>query len=262
MNFPAYTAALLMLLAVPALAETPATPPPASPAPAAAEPPAPPAAAPVSVTPGTATPGTATPGAAAALGTAAQATLANFVTQPDYQAAIIATGKGQVEHVPGTCPAAKFQATGEVGVLAPVRFNKGKPASGAWSEKISVTGCGALRMLNVLTIAHPEGDPVHIAMMPGDTRTDPLMQKTALQYAQAVAVRAAPRNCKEQAFVDTKFEGFTGLPNPEVRDGRDGRAWEETWTVSACGTLYDIHLLFAPNANGTELRGSNPVKRS
>jgi hypothetical protein len=247
MTFSAYIAALLMLLAVPAWAETPAVPPAAAPAPATTESnPPPAAAAPISTAP------TA----------AAQTTLANFVTRPDYQAAIIATGKGQAEHAPGTCPAAKFQATGEVNVLAPVRFNNGKPISGAWSEKIATTGCGALRTLNVLTVAHAEGDPVHIAMMPGDTHTDPLMQKTALQYAQAVAVRAAPRGCKEQAFVDTQFDGYTGLPNPEVRDGRDGRAWEETWTVSACGTLYDIHLLFTPNANGTELRGSNPVKRS
>lgn len=244
MTFSAYTAALLMLLAAPTLAATPAKSPP--PAAETAAPPAPVPAAPVSATPAPDPPNT----------------LANFVTRPDYQAAIIATGKGQVEHVPGTCPAAKFQPTGQIGVLSPARFTNGKPTIGAWSEKITVTGCGALHTLNVLSIAHGEGELAHIAMMPGETHTDPLMQKTALQYAQAVAVRAAPPGCKEQAFIDTRFDGFTGLPNPEVRDGRDGRAWEETWTLSACGTLYDIHLLFTPNTNGTELRGSNPVKRS
>jgi hypothetical protein len=252
MTFPAYTAALLMLLAVPALAETQAAPPsaPSAPPAAAAAEPAPSSpAAHISVSPATAP-------------VEPQMTVATFVTQPEYRTAIVTVAKAQLEHVPGNCPSAKFEPTGEVSVLAPVRFKIGKPYTGAWSEKIATSGCGAVRTLNVLTIAHPDADPAHIAMMPGDTHTDPLMQKTALQYAQAVAVRAAPRGCKEQAFVDTRFEGYNGLPNPEVRDGRDGRAWEETWTVSACGTLYDIHLLFTPNANGTELRGSNPIKRS
>ncbi len=246
MKFPAYSAALLMLLAVPALAQTQAEPPavpvPAAPAPGTAMMAAPPKAAPPA---------------------AAQFTVAGFVAQPAYQAAIIAIGKGQLEHVPGGCPGAQFQPTGQAAVLSPVRFNnEGKPITGAWMEKIATTGCGPVRAVNVLSVAHPNGETMNIAMMPGDTHTDPLMQKNALQYAQAVAVRAAARGCKEQAFIDTTFDGYTGLPNPEIRDGRDGRAWEETWTVSACGTLYDIHLLFTPNANGTELRGSNPVKRS
>ena len=253
MTSPAYTAALLVLLSTTAFAATPASPPPPTAATtvetaAPASPPADPV--PASVP------------ASAMSATNPQNTLAQFVTHPDYQAAIIATARSQLDRVPNACKKAVFRATGETTVLSPIRFSDGKPYLGAWSEKIAASGCGPLQTLNVLTVARAEGPQSHVAMMPGDTHTDPLMQKTALQYAQAVAIRAAPRSCKEQAFIDTRFDGYTGLPNAEVRDGRDGRAWEETWTVSACGTLYDIHLLFTPNATGTELRGSNPIKRS
>jgi hypothetical protein len=87
-----------------------------------------------------------------------------------------------------------------------------------------------------------------------------MMQKNALQYAQAIAVRAAKPGCKQLAFVDTKFDGFIGLPNPQITDGRESRPWREVWTVSVCGTLSDIDLTFTPNARGTSLSGQNPVK--
>ncbi len=104
----------------------------------------------------------------------------------------------------------------------------GKPLPGVWSERVNATGCGAPRALNVLTINHPDGQPEHVALMPGDTHADPLTQKSALQYVQAIAghsqIAAA---CHEVAFTDTRFDGYDGLPNPEVTDGRNNRPWRE-----------------------------------
>ena len=68
-------------------------------------------------------------------------------------------------------------------------------------------------------------------MMPGDTHTDPNMQKNALEYAQAVAVRAAPPGCKQLAFVDTRFDGYcrpaeprgARWPREPVRGAKSGR---------------------------------------
>ena len=125
---------------------------------------------------------------------------------------------------------------------------------------MSATGCGATRTLNVLTIARADGAPQRVAMMPGDSHADPVTQKAALQYAQAVAGRSPPPNCKQQAFTEARFRKYDGPPNPEVKDGRDARPWDEDWMVYACGSTYSIAIRFQPNAKGTQLAASNPVK--
>lgn len=189
--------------------------------------------------------------------------LADYVKQPASQAVITGAARDQMKQAPGFCGNASFQPTGQLTVLAPAQFGAdGKLTGGAWAERVEATGCGPVRALNVLTVVRPDGPPQIVAMMPGDTHTDPNMQKNALEYAQAVAVRAAPPGCKQLAFVDTRFDGYSGLPNPEVHDGREARPWREIWTLTACGSLYDVHLVFTPNARGTALTGNNPVKHS
>ena len=98
-------------------------------------------------------------------------------------------------------------------------------------------------------------------MMPGTSHADPLTQRSALQYAQAIASRASPPNCRQQSFVGAEFSGYTGLPSPDVRDGRDGRPWQEDWLLYACGAVYGIKLQFTPECGrGRSLAGSNPVR--
>ena len=183
-----------------------------------------------------------------------------YLQQPEHQEAVVSVAKAQLKQVASACPNPVIKPTGQLTLLDPFRAAEGKPYAGAWSERLESTGCGPVRSLNVLTVLRQDGTPQIVGLMPGDTHTDPMMQKNALQYAQAVAARAAPPSCKTLAFVDTKFDGFSGLPNPEVTDGRESRPWREIWTLSACGTLFDINLMFTPNARGTALAGENPVK--
>jgi hypothetical protein len=203
---------------------------------------------------------TPVPQAAPAPAPAPKMDLSTFVKQPDYQAKIVNTAKDQIKQAVSACANANFQATGKLTIFDPPQFADGKPYAGAWVEQVDATGCGPVRTLNVLTIAHPDAPLQIVGMMPGDTHTDPMMQKNALQYAQAIAVRAVPPGCKQLAFVNTKFDGFIGLPNPEVTDGRESRPWREIWTMSVCGALSDVDLTFTPNAKGTALSGQNPVK--
>ncbi|MEJ1977409.1 MAG: hypothetical protein WDN49_16220 [Acetobacteraceae bacterium] len=182
---------------------------------------------------------------------------------PATQAVVVAAAKGQFDRLPGACPAAHLQPTGQLTVFQPLQIGvDGKPIAGVWAERVAATGCTPARTLNVLTVNHPDGNAEHVALMPGDTHADPLTQKSALQYVQAIVSHMPPPDkCRELAFTDTQFEGYDGLPNPEVTDGRNNRPWREAWIMSACGTLYSIELLFTPNAQGTRLSGSNPVKR-
>jgi hypothetical protein len=188
-------------------------------------------------------------------------TLEKLVAMPDWQAAVAATAKAQFAEMPIACPAAQFQPTGHLDVFQPAQFGAdGKPFAGAWTEAVNVTGCGPTRVLNVLTITHAEGAPARVALMPGTSRADPMTQKAALQYAQAVAGRAQPPGCRRQAFTEARFMKFDGPPNPEVTDGREARPWDEDWLVVACGTTFSINIRFKPNAGGTQLAASNPVK--
>ena len=193
--------------------------------------------------------------------TASPPTLRSLVQQSTWQDPVIAAARAQFKQLPGACAAASFKPTGELTLFAPTRFDaQGTLQQGIWSERVDVTGCGAPRALNVLTVLQPGSAPSRIPTMPGTTMADPMTQKGALQYAQAVAIRASPPNCRQQSFVDTRFDGYTGLPNPQITDGRDGRAWRETWVLYACGASYDIGMTFTPDAQGTKVSATNPVK--
>lgn len=188
-------------------------------------------------------------------------TLAALVQQPAWQGALVATARNQFNQVPGSCAAASFKPTGELTVYQQPSFGAGQtPVAGMWAEKVAVTGCGPARTLNILTIGKPSGDPERVAMMPGTSHADPVTQRSALQYAQAIAARASPAGCTHQSFIGAEFAGYVGLPNADVRDGRDGRAWQEDWLLYACGTVYGIKMQFTPNGDGTQLVGSNPIR--
>jgi hypothetical protein len=188
-------------------------------------------------------------------------TLASFVRQSASQAAVIAAARGQYKELPQSCPEASYQPTGSLIVYEPVRFDPdGTLASGIWTESVTVTGCGAPQRLNVLTLVQPGRPPARIPTMPGDSHADPATQKNALDYAQAVAARAAQPNCRRQTFTDAKFDGYTGLPAADIQAGRESRAWREVWSLFACGTTYKIELTFEPNARGIQLSATNPVK--
>ena len=189
--------------------------------------------------------------------------LASLVQQSTWQDPVIAAARAQAKQLPDACAAASFKPTGELTIYAPPQFDaQGALVRGIWNEKVTESGCGSPHTLNVLTVLQPGSAPSRIPTMPGTTHADPATQKNALQYAQAVAIRASPPNCKQQSFFDTKFDGYTGLPNPDIKDGRDGRSWREQWALFACGSVYTIEMTFTPNAQGTQLVATNPVKRS
>ena len=183
--------------------------------------------------------------------TARTPTLTTLVTQSAWQDPVIAAARSQFKLLPESCAAASFKPTGAVVVYAPAQFSaNGTLVAGVWSEPITVTGCGTPVTLNVLTVLQAGSPPNRIPTMPGDTHADPTTQKSALEYAQAVAVRASDPKCKQQMFVNTRFDGYTGIPNMSITDGRPNRAWREDWSLYVCGSLYSIEMTFTPNAPG------------
>ena len=189
--------------------------------------------------------------------------LDELVQQSAWQDPVIAVAREQYKLLPGSCAAAKLKPTGQLVLYAPPRFGPDRTlVQGIWSEGVAVSGCSPLPdRLNVLTVVQPGSLPARIPTMPGDTHADPESQKNALQYAQAIALRAAPPGCNKQIFIDAQFDGYTGLPAADVPQGRENRAWREAWYLNACGTNYVIEMTFTPNAQGIQLSATNPVKQ-
>ncbi len=190
-------------------------------------------------------------------------TFDQFVQQSSWQDQVIDAARAQYKQLPGACAAAKFNPTGKLVLYIPPRFSAdGKLDSGMWSQGVAVSGCAPLPdQLNVLTVVQPGKPPTRIPTMPGDSHADPQTQKNALQYAEAIAIRAAPAGCTHQIFTDAKFDGYTGLPAADVPQGRDNRAWREAWYLFACSNTYVIEMTFVPNAQGIQLSATNPVKQ-
>lgn len=190
-------------------------------------------------------------------------TLSALVQQSAWQDPVLAAARAQYKQLPDSCAAAVFKPTSQLTVFSPAQFDShGTLMSGVWSERVTVSGCSIPRVLNVLTLLQVGNAPTRFATLPGDTHADPATQKNALEYAQAVAIRASPPNCRQQIFTDTKFDGYTGIPDATIRDGREQRAWVEDWSLFACGTTYTIQMTFRPNAQGLQLSATNPFKKS
>ena len=252
-------APMLLLLSVPAMAQTPAVPGrPAQPAPPAqAAQPAAQAAQPV-MTPAPMPDPLMSPDLRSL--PPGPPSLAKLVQQSAWQDAVIAAARNQYKLLPDACAAAVFKPTGQLTLFAPTQFNdENQLVSGIWTERVNVTGCGPMRLLNVLTVMQPGSPPSRIPTMPGDSHADPATQKNALQYAQAVAARAAPPWMQgRRMFTNARSsKAYTGLPNTEMKrwpcrtapGGKCGRS-------PACGTaVLRCELTFTPNARGMQLSG-------
>jgi hypothetical protein len=163
-----------------------------------------------------------------------------------------------LQHVPPavfqTCPGLVSNET-TLTVLKPISFDgDGGPKSGAWIVRIPVNGCGNDTTLNIHFSAQAGKKINYTVALPGDTRADIPLQRDALMYASAGAMRLT-KDCEDVEITDTKFEGF-GLsesPDPHTRGREDKQPWRETWTVTGCGHIVDVPMQFVPDATGTQI---------
>jgi hypothetical protein len=80
-----------------------------------------------------------------------------------------------------------------------------------------------------------------VAMLPGESAADPLLQRDAMQGALAALIPATPKDCKHTVATDTSVTGSP--PN-----GRD--PWVERWTFDLCGKKAALDVTFTPSPNG------------
>ena len=124
-------------------------------------------------------------------------------------------------------------------------------------EHVAVAGCARPWRVNVLVRVVSPGSLATIALLPGSTHADPVLQRDATLYAVAAAA-ADPKGCKPIYIADTAF-----LAADAGRPAIEGKpAWSERWSVMQCKTRTDVEMRFIPDATGTTIaahRAKGPV---
>lgn len=110
-----------------------------------------------------------------------------------------------------------------------------RPGVVSWIETYEV-GCKPRATRSFLLLL--EDDQVRIGeLLPGVTRTDPLLQRDAHAAARSVAKVKKPDGCHRAVVTDTSV-----VAPPEGRE-----PWVERWTYDMCGTPATVEMTFTPS---------------
>jgi hypothetical protein len=146
-------------------------------------------------------------------------------------------------------------------VFEPPRFAalSDGPISGVWKERVEIDRCGPKVVENLLVIVD-KGATKFIRLLPGNTRTDPLLQRDALQAALAAAIVKRDQQVKAGGPPCSDKEGAavsdTRVLRERVPIANDGSgkmtagAWDESWTFLFCGREIAVRLQFDADGKG------------
>lgn len=135
-----------------------------------------------------------------------------------------------------------------VTVYEPLVMQAGKPVSGRWQVRYAVDVCGGASLRNI--VMQVVGGNIALAeMVPGDTLTDPTLQKDVVKSFDMAAEVAMPK------CVDTPVirEARVRVHPKTAKD-----PWEELWIGRMCGRDIGQVVMFVPNDKGTTFRMSLP----
>jgi hypothetical protein len=173
-----------------------------------------------------------------------------------HAASMVELAHRQTASFPGTCAKMDFATTGEIKFIVPVKPDQhGGVADGAWIDRIRGAGCEAHRHFNIFTIVK-NSEVKRVALLPGDTRADPLLQRdaqTGVVQRLTVDLRdCAPEQRQKFHIVDTRVDRIAGpLAEDPQRPPRERRPWKETWVVAVCGKVLELPVHFVPDRTGT-----------
>ncbi len=180
----------------------------------------------------------------------ASGNLAKLRQTAAYQKAVIAGAYKTTAWVNDTCKDAKPSIGTQLAAhTMPIVVNvQLQPRSGAWIEHVAVAGCSRPWQLNVLLQVLVPGSIATVALLPGSTHADPVLQKDATLYA-FLASSIDPKGCRPIYVADTTFVSVVGGP-PAVA-GKP--AWSERWSVMQCQKRTEVEMRFTPDRTGTTI---------
>jgi hypothetical protein len=124
------------------------------------------------------------------------------------------------------------------------------PDNGLWAEHVKIRGCGKVWQINMLAVAQKNDKaPLLLALLPGDTLSDPGSQGSAIRMS-ATAIRKADATCADDAKPD-----YTRVLGYKQADGTLGKAdagngWFEEWQFKFCGKTLPVQIAFIPDGAG------------
>lgn len=151
-------------------------------------------------------------------------------------------------------------------VVEPVTMRDGVPKDGMWKASVPMEGCGTTRVINAFFVVGKEGKIFFLLAAAGSTRGDARLQRDTVMYV-VMAGAEATRDCKEKAkIIDTRFDTENPVPGSLTLGDRTvafRKSWHETWTMEACGRVYDVGVDYLSDATGTTITASsaNVVER-
>ena len=161
------------------------------------------------------------------------------------------------------CPALTT-ASASIRVLQPVSFAQdGQPTDGSWKQSFLQPRCGEGLILNFLFQATADERIRTLVLVPGDSIAEPPLQAQAFRDVVA-GVLGPSAACKVFHVLNTKFEAFdhSQAPGPDPAPGdKVAIPWRETWTLSGCGSAWDVPLLFTPDGDATHVAAAGATPR-
>ena len=187
-------------------------------------------------------------------GTAQQIAGGNFAKlrqTPVYRKAVISGAFKTAAWTNDICPEAQPSIGTQLTVHAmPIVVNPLlQPQSGAWIEHVTVAGCGRPWQLNVLFQVLVPGSIATVALLPGTTHANPVLQKDGALYA-FIAAGVDAKGCKPIYIADTTYVAQSS-ETPAI-PGKP--AWLERWSVAQCQQRTEVEMSFTPDRAGTTIK--------
>lgn len=123
------------------------------------------------------------------------------------------------------------------------------PNKGIWAEHVKVLGCGRLWQINMLAVGRDNDQPMLMALLPGETLSDPGSQRSTERMG-ATAIKKADSSCADDPKASyTRMLGYKQLDNT-IRKTDAGEGWFEEWTYRFCQKAVAVQMAFVPDGSG------------
>jgi len=192
--------------------------------------------------------------------------LETYLTSPSYNAMISDMALRNERALSTGCLTSTVEKRSNLQILQEPRFagTQEAPVAGSWKDQVEINRCGRKAYHNFLFVAQPDKQPELVVLMPGTTRTNPVLQRDVLVYVGGQAKLLADQKCfgfELPRILNTAFE----KENKPLKSDGTGKMtqgeWQEIWSYDVCGQKEDFRVLLRVKPDGTSEFISGYIKK-
>ena len=185
------------------------------------------------------------PAAGQTISSSAERRFFDFATQDEHMGRAVAVALEADANLPAACPTQRVIDRVDLQVLRRPLFREfsSRPHAGSWLERWAIDRCGEARIINLFFTADPAGVVSAYVGIPGETETDPVQQREAVNVLLHFAQEAIP-DCAMIIVDDSVL-----ISEPVREPGRPHGAWAERWWASGCGARASFQMVFDPESH-------------